>query len=190
MLENAKAKGLIEHAAVAKAELERRFPGWDRVQSRRGGARPTVARFLGREQHCDTSKDAYVWLVERFINKNPKVFDEPSKDTLYVALGTRRNYFGRSVATMFAGNPELAANASNYVRLSNGWYANVNLNNAQKLDILMRLAALARLEYPEHWDFEVLDPSDALINRKDAILTARRLLDELKHLADPDESAG
>lgn len=190
MLKNAKAKGLREHAAVAKAELDRRFPGWDRVQSRRGGAKPTIAQFLGKEQHCDTSKDAYMWLVERFINRNPKVFDEPSEDTLHVALGKRRNYFGRSVAKLFAGNPELAANASNYVRLSNGWYANVNLNNAQKLDILMRLAALARLKYPEQWDFEVLDPSDALMDRKDAILAAKRLLDELEHLADADESSG
>lgn len=189
MLENAKAKGLREYAAIAKAELDRRFAGWDRVKSRRGGAKPTIARFLGKEQHCDSSKDAYVWLVERFINKNPKVFDEPSKDTLFVALGKRRNYFGRSAARMFSGNPELAENSSNYVQLSNGWYANTNLNNAQKFDILMRLAALARLKYPEQWGFEVLDPSDALMDRKDAIRTAMRLLDELKHLADAGGSA-
>jgi hypothetical protein len=88
---------------------------------------------------------------------------------------------------MFSGTPELAENQSNFVRLSNGWYANVNLNNAQKLDILMRLAALARLEYPDQWDFEVLDPSDALMDKKAATLTAKRLLDELAHLEDKSD---
>lgn len=190
MLKNALDRGFKEHAAVAKAELDRRFSGWDHVKTRRGGSKPTIVRFRGQEQYFDTSKDAYVWLVERFAAYNSKVFDEPSKETLYVALGKRRNYFGRSLAKMFKGNPGLAENHNNYVRLSNGWYANVNLNNSQKLEILMRLAALARLEYAEDWDFEVLDPSDALMERKLAILAAKRLFDELAHLVNSTDNAG
>lgn len=190
MFKNALGKELKEHAAVAKAELDRRFPSWDRVSARRGGAKETVGRFLGKQQHFKTSKEAYVWLVERFAQYNPRLFDEPSKDTLYVALGKRRNYFGRTLARMFRGTPHLAENSSNYVRLSNGWYANVNLNNAQKLDVLMRLAALARLEYGDEWDFDVLDASDALMDRQSAILAAKALSCELAHLASSGDSCG
>jgi hypothetical protein len=113
MLENARTKSLKDLVAIAKAELDKRFPGWDHVRTRHGGAKPAIARFLGKEQHFDTSKGAYIWLVERLAANNPMMFDEPSKNTLYVALGRRRNYFGRSPAEMFESNRELAENHNN-----------------------------------------------------------------------------
>lgn len=179
MLANALQKGAREYAAVAKAELDRRFPGWDIVRSRKGGAKPTIARFLAKEQSFSTSRDAYLWLIERFVSAKPSVFDDPSKDTIYLALGKKRNYFGRNLKKMFHGTPHLAENPSNYARLANGWFANLNLNNAQKFDILMRFAALAGMEYPSQWDWEVLDPTDLLMDKQTATIRAKQLLDEL-----------
>jgi hypothetical protein len=140
MLANAIRKGAREHAAIAKGELDHRFPGWDKVQSKRGGSKPTIATFQGRVEHFPTTKEAYVWLVERFANAKPELFSDPSKETVGVANGRNRNYFARSPENLFRETPELAENSSNFVRLSNGWYANVNLNNAQKFSILARLS--------------------------------------------------
>lgn len=179
MLENALRKDARDFAAVAKAELDRRFPGWDVVRSRKGGSKPTIARFLGKEQSFSTSRDAYLWLIERFVSAKPSVFDDPSKDTIYLALGRKRHYFGRNLKKMFHGTPHLAENPSNYAQLANGWLANLNLNNAQKFDILMRFAALSRMEYPTQWDWEVLDPTDLLMDKQTATIRAKQLLDEL-----------
>jgi hypothetical protein len=175
---NALQKGAREHAAVAEAELDRRFPGWDVIRSRKGGAKPTIVRFLGKEQYFSTSKDAYLWLIERFVSAKPSVFDDPSKDTIYLALGKKRNYFGRSLKKMFHGTPNLADNPSNYALIANGWFANINLNNAQKFDILMRFAALAGMEYPTQWDWEVLDPTELLMDKQAATIIAKQLFDE------------
>jgi hypothetical protein len=103
MLTNALNGGAREHAAVAKAELDRRFPGWDVPKSRKGGPKPTVARFLAQEQSFSTSRDAYIWLIKRFIEAKPSVFDDPSKDTIHLAVGKSRNYFGRNLQKMFRG---------------------------------------------------------------------------------------
>lgn len=189
MLENALKTGAREHGAVAKAELDRRFSGWDVVKSRKGGAKPTIARFLEKEQTFSTSRNAYLWLIERFVGATPSVFDDPSENTIYLALGKKRNYFGRNLKKMFHGTPHLAENPSNYASLSNGWYANLNLNNTQKFDILMRFAALAGMEYPAQWDWEVLDPTDLLMDKKAATIKSKQLLDELSALGSPDAAA-
>lgn len=186
MLENALKKDAREYAAIAKLELDRRYPGWNVAKSRRGGAKPTVARFIEKEQQFLTSKDAYLWLIERFIASKPSVFDDPSKDIIYLALGKKRNYFGRNLKKMFHSTPKLAENHSNYARLTNGWYANINLNNPQKFDILMRFAALAGMEYPTQWDWEVLDPTELLMDKQTASIVAKQLLDEFCALGSQD----
>lgn len=190
MLENALKKDAREHATIAKMELDRRYPGWDVIKSRKGGAKPAIARFFERAQSFSTSKDAYLWLIERFIDSKPSVFDDPSKDTIYLALGRKRNYFGRNMKKMFHGTPKLIENPCNYALLTNGWYANINLNNPQKFDILMRFAALSGMEYPAQWDWEVLDPTELLMDKQTATIRAKQLLDELFALDSQDETKG
>ena len=116
ILENVLNKGAREHALVVKEALNHRFPGWDTVKSRKGGAKPAIARFLGQEQTFPSSKDAYIWLIERFVVAKPSVFDDPSNETIYLALGKRRNYFGKNLKKMFHGSPKLAENPSNYTQ--------------------------------------------------------------------------
>ena len=48
--------------------------------------------------------------------------------------------------------------------MANGWYADLNLNDDQKLTILMQLAVLARLQQEVDWDWETLAPKRAPID--------------------------
>ncbi|HQX48213.1 MAG TPA: hypothetical protein PK555_12500, partial [Steroidobacteraceae bacterium] len=59
MRTNAQAKGAHEFVRAAEAELNQRFPGWDKVRTR---GTPTKARFDQDEQQFDTAKEAYLWL--------------------------------------------------------------------------------------------------------------------------------
>jgi hypothetical protein len=65
---NALEKKQLEFAREAKDVLDKRFPGWDNVASRRRGATETIAKFRGTERRCPTAKEAYIWLIERFIS--------------------------------------------------------------------------------------------------------------------------
>ena len=180
LLRNAIEAGSVEYATLAKEVLDQKFPGRQDVRSRRGGRKPTVARFLDKTREFGTSKEAYVWMVERFAAIRPDVFQEPSSDTLYLAFGKRRNYFAKSPTKLFEGTPELANDANHFARLTNGWFVNLNMSNAQKFDILSRLAAITRLSYLDKWDWEVLDPTDALIDKQRAKIKAQAIMEEFK----------
>lgn len=179
MMRNAIAKGESELARIAKDALDSRFPGWDTVRHKAAGARLNVAHFHGTKKHFDTSKEGYIWLLERFIGVKPKLFETINWETVFVTKGRKRNYFGKNLKTMFHGSPHLADDRNNYARLTNGWYANTNLNNAQKFDILCRFAAIAKLEYDKDWRWDVEDPSDELRAHEARRALAERLLDEL-----------
>lgn len=178
MLRNALAKGETELARIAKDTLDRRFPGWDTPHTRAAGARPTVAFFRGTERRFETSKEAYIWLLERFLTVKPQLFEKINWETVFVAKGRKRNYFGKDLKAMFHGSPHLADDPNNYARLTNGWYANTNLNNVQKFEILGRFAAIAKLSYEKDWRWDVEDPSDGLRAHEARRAMAERLLDE------------
>jgi hypothetical protein len=179
MMRNAVGKGESELARIAKEALDSRFPGWDVARTRAGGARPTVAFFRGTERRFDTSKEAYIWLLERFIGVKPRLFETINWETVFVAKGRKRNYFGKDLKAMFHGSPHLADDRNNYAHFTNGWYANTNLNNAQKFDILCRFAAIAKLDYEKDWRWDVEAPSDELRAHEERRAMAERLLDEL-----------
>jgi hypothetical protein len=54
---------------------------------------------------------------------------------------------------------KLQEKPSTYARLRSGWYAYVNLDNADKFAVLARLAFLCDLAYPKDWDFKPDDPT-------------------------------
>ncbi len=167
------------HINLVVEVLDQRFPDWKLASTRQGGKTPNVASFRGTEKAFDSARDGYIWLVEQFMVCRPALFADPSSDTLTLALGKSRNYFGRKPEALFRGSPHLADDASNFSRLSNGWVANVNLNNAQKFDILLRFAALTGVAYPEEWEWRVLGATDLLADKQAAALAAKRLFEEL-----------
>lgn len=176
MFENARAKNAPEYVTIAKEALDRRCAGWDKVSVRRGGANPTVATFQGKSREFPSTKEAYGWLIEQFIRVVPDIFPELPHETLKLGKGKRRNTFARSPQKLYIESPDLADKPPNYVRLPNGWYADVNLPNAQKFEILARLANRTALKYPEEWDLKVSEPTEALENGRQI----RKLVEEIK----------
>jgi len=160
MLSNALKKDEAEYAHIAKIELDTRFPGWASVRGRRGGATPTFVGFRGSEHRFETAKDAYFWLIQKFTEAHPETFATLNWETVFVAKGKRRNYFGRDLEKMFHESPHLADDQNNYQKLSNGWYANLNLNNDQKFDILCKLAAVGKFDFGREWKWEIEGKSD------------------------------
>ena len=119
-------------------------------------------------------------MIERFIEVRPTLFTEVSRETLSIAKGHKRNYFGRSPKRMFPSSPHLADDANNYVKLTNGWYANTNLSNREKFDVLCRFAAMARLVHGVDWLWEVDEPSDGLKEKLERKAIADRMVAEIE----------
>lgn len=154
MRTNALDRNAVGHVHAAETALDKRFPGWRTVRSRRGGRKATDVEFRGRKEHHATEKEAYVWLLERFIERYPKPFVELDWETVFVAIGPRAAYFAKSVERLFgAHHQHLAADRNNWVRLSNGWYAKLVLSEVQKLALLLKFGGVAGLLFGVDWDW-------------------------------------
>jgi hypothetical protein len=102
MLANARIRGAREYIAAVTDALDSRFPNWNSAKGKKGGATPTRCIFDGKEQSFPTAKEAYLWLIERFVEARPSIFNAPSREeTLYVALGNKRNYFAKTPTALF-----------------------------------------------------------------------------------------
>lgn len=156
LLHNAHEKNKPDYAVVVEDVLNERYPDWESDCQKKGGARPTVVRFKSEEKAFPSGKTAYFWMIENFINNYPSIFNEINWETIFVAKGTKRLYFGRSLKKVFFGSPHLAEDSNNYSKLTNGWYVNLNLSNDQKLDILFKVAAVAKLDFEKDWSWQVL----------------------------------
>lgn len=184
-LEN--CRGEDEYAREVLQELNGRFPGWDKPKTRRGGGRPTVARFRSKEQEFQTARAAYIWLVERFAQANPTLFTDVRWETTgYVGVGRRRskdgaarNYFASSPEKLFRQTPALADSPSNYHRMTNGWYVNLNLNTRENFEILCRFSSVCGLQHNQDWDWEVLDATDELNDTRHRAQLGAELLREM-----------
>lgn len=150
---NALSKDAFSHILVVEQVLEQRFPGWRNGPSSRGGAKLTVAMFQGEQREFPSQKDAYLWLIERFIARNPKPFVDLDWQTLLIAKGPRILYFAKSLRVLFRQNPDLAKDKNKHSRLSNGWYAQLILNEDQKVEILERIASVSNLRMGVDWDW-------------------------------------
>lgn len=177
--QNALAKGNRDFAAIAEAVLLERFPPAARKS---GGATATTAAFLGREQDFQSGKEAYLWLVQRFRDHRPGLFESQERWHDRAFRGATRRYFATSPQELFPIGSDQPSVTSNFAELRGGWYANINLSHEQKFEILLRLGAICKLEYLEHWDFRVSGASLALAEKKVAVARIQELLKELEDL--------
>ncbi len=190
LLRNCLQQGKTDYAREVKDSLDARFPAWDKPRTRRGGSRATIARFRDKEQEFDSARGAYIWLVERFAEVNPEIFTDVRWETTgYVGVGKRRgpdgaarNYFARTPAKLFRKSPALADTQSNYHRLSNGWYVNLNLNTRENFEILCRFSAVSGLVHDIDWDWEVFDPTEQLHESRRRVQLAAELDKEINEL--------
>jgi hypothetical protein len=125
---------------------------------------PTWATFRGNRHRCESAKDAYVWLVERFVREHPEPFHELNWETEFVMKGKSRNYFARTPERLYWKSPHLAEDRNNFHQLPNGWYAALNLSNDEKLGILLRLATVAKLRLDVDWKWEPEASGDARVD--------------------------
>ncbi len=153
MRENAIAKNALAHINLSERVLDARFPDWRSKTSRRGGSKPTTALFLKETRHFPTEKEAYVWLMERFVQHYPKPFETIDWETRFVAVGTRTIYFAKSLKNLVKTSPALASDPTKYHRLANGWYAKLVLSEKQKVDLLYKFGTVAGLLMGRHWDW-------------------------------------
>ncbi len=106
-------------------------------------ARQTRCIFKGEEAFFDSEKDGYEWLLERMIATKPCLLEDP---ILGRHIQTKsRAFFARTPQELFRGTPSLASNKNNYIRLGNGWFADVNLDVKAKRVKLVELAVFAGL---------------------------------------------
>ena len=153
MRDNAIAKNALEHVHLAERVLDKRYPAWRSPASKRGGSKPTDAMFLDEVRHFPTEKEAYVWLMERFVEHYPKPFKTIDLETKFVAVGARTLYFAKSLKNLFKTSPAHAADPTKYHRLSNGWYAKLILSEKQKVDLLYKFGTVAGLMMGRQWDW-------------------------------------
>ena len=170
MKANAIAKGEGELARIADEVLRGRFP----VQIKRvGGPTPTVAAFRGTSETFPTGKEAYLWLVEQFKFYRPTILDD------YQARArTASHRFAKKPEALFPVGSRRAGDPSFYTVLSGGWYADTNLNHADKFAALLQLAHFANLGYPSAWDFRVEGGTKELAAQQQAEMRAKKLLEE------------
>ena len=155
MRTNALNKDEIDLARIAETALAERFPDRGRARKRRGGPVPTMARFRGEEKWFRSAKDAYVWLIEKFIWDRPDVLGGEVWQRKFVAEGWAVSYFAKDLKSLFLRSPHLANDPNKYTRLGDGWFADLNLNNDQKFCILSRFSAVAGYTFEKDWDWFV-----------------------------------
>jgi hypothetical protein len=114
---------------------------------------PTSVTFRGASRNFPTAKEAYVWLVDKFLSTRPDLLEDRQRRES-IAAGWGRYYFGRSRAEMFQTSPHLAEDQNNYGRATGGWFVNLNISNDIKLEVLRRLASFAGLKEGEDWTWD------------------------------------
>ncbi|MGZ5025871.1 MAG: MOSC N-terminal beta barrel domain-containing protein [Methylobacter sp.] len=175
---------------VITSRTHPRFLGHKGTLGPDGGSRRTIAYFRGKEKECNTAREAYIWLIERFAKINPTLFTNLKWETTgYVAVGRRkgpkgvaRMYFAKSPDKLFKESLELVDKPKNFHRLTNGWYANLNLNTRENFEILCRFAAVSNLKHLDDWDWKVFDPTEQLQDARDRTILANKIYKEMDEL--------
>lgn len=116
-------------------------------------ARPTRVTFCGSANAFRTSKDAYLWLIGRLLVARPDLLEIESEKP-YINTGKGRRHFARSPEKLYEKSPHLAEMRDHYVELPGGWFANVHLNNKEKLQILEPLSKAAGLVPNRDWTWD------------------------------------
>jgi hypothetical protein len=112
------------------------------------GRKQTTVSFHVTVRHFPTSKEAYIWLVDKILAYKPTLLSECGHALIE---GRGRNYFGRAPRALFPASPHLAEDQNHYEPVSGGWFANVNMDNRLKGVVLRRLARAAGLIYGVGW---------------------------------------
>lgn len=138
----------VEGSKVIDGELKARFP-FGRSDNR---ATPVVAKFKGVERVFKTSKDGYIWLLDKFCSHHPELFSaEGDWRRNFVSESRNIKFFSENLRELFPNSQGLMEKKCNYVLLRNGLYARTHLSNSEKLRVLHNLAAACNMTYQDDW---------------------------------------
>ena len=115
------------------------------------GRKPTRVTFQSSGAHFATAKEAYVWLVDKFLAARPNLLDDTGDGILG---GWGREYFARCPKELFRTSPHLVEEPGFVEPVTGGWFAMVKLDNAQKRRILKWLAAHGGFQYGTDWTWD------------------------------------
>lgn len=176
-LQNLIAKGETEACVIVEQEISRRFSG---RSPKTAGGTPTAVLFLDDSAHFPNGKDAYIWLVRRFLKHSQNCLAalvEHEKRSNPAHRGAR---FALNPSELFPMDSIRAGNRSYYSDIGGGWFADTNINHATKFETLMQLGRECGLKYELDWDFKPMGSTDELAERKRAVSAARDSLDRLR----------
>ena len=157
MRDNARKKGESELTSLAETALAERFPGRARTQKRTGGSTPTTVRFREEERWFSTAKEAYAWLMGKFIWDRPDILRSEDWRHEFVAKGRTARYFAQDAKLLFPnpGKTDRPHNRNMYEAIGDGWFANLNLSNDEKFKILCAFSAAAGYTFKKDWEWFV-----------------------------------
>lgn len=154
MRENALRKNALDYIHLAEAALDDRFPSWRSKKTKCGGGKsPTDVMFKGETRHFDSQKDAYIWLIGKFILQYPDPFQRICSETYLIAKGERAFYFHRSIEKLFPREEGRIPGNNKFHLFSNGWYGKLVLSEKQKLQILYGYGLAAHLSPGIDWNW-------------------------------------
>ena len=175
MKANALAKGDVEAAKVINDVLLERFP----VRTKSGGGKThTEAAFRRRSERFDSGKEAYLWLVERFCGHCDNVLDRYIE--FVRPLGGRGSRFAPSADGLFPHGSKRTGNPMYFERLTNGWFADTNINHDDKFAALLKLSYVCGLRYPDDWEFRPMGSTEVLRKHQEGVVRAREILAALR----------
>jgi hypothetical protein len=157
-------------------------PRRDEVRRNHRGRKTTIVHFRGNATHYPTARAAYIALIDHFIAENSTPLNDPQ-----VTMGSRdRNYFAREKEQLYLRTPSLIETASNFHRLKSGWYAITNLSTTENFKILCRYANACDLQHgiDKDWDFEPLDPTDAMSDVRQREKLHQEMQEKIAHALD------
>ena len=111
---------------------------------------PVTVSFRGeRKERKRDAKEAYMYLIGRFLQAKPDIFD------LYEKRGDKRNDFAHSPEALFPASPHFAdqTGASGQVSGTN-WYANTHTHTREKVQRLEKLSEIAGFMRDTDWTWE------------------------------------
>ncbi len=131
----------------------------DRVKPARPvGAKQTKVSFRGAESSFHDAKDAYVWLLNKFIDAEPSFWASRREKV----RGRVQLYFAKTPEKLLVNSPDLVKQTNIYQQLVDGWIAYVRLANRLKLQNLQDVfAEIADLKFGEDWTWEQDRPDPA-----------------------------
>ena len=142
--------------------LDQRFPHWqngDAGMVASGQKKLTKVQFGDKQNTFPSSKNAYIWLVEKMLNARPHLAFGCSVFQEFFISGIRgARYLALTPEDIFPdkSNDEIRAMKDNFWHeLPNGWILKLKLSNTQKFERLCGLAAVRKLKYEKDWSWHV-----------------------------------